>query len=100
MDFGEHPKDAIRREIKEELGVDVDVDRLYDISTHVYSDPKGQRHVVLLFYICRIIKGSPSPIECAEIGLASRRELDALPFVEGDRGTVRMLNADDGIWLS
>lgn len=100
VDFGEHPKDAIRREIREELGVEVDVDRLYDISTHVYSDPRGKRHVVLLFYVCRIVTGSPSTMDCAEIGFASRDELDALPFVEGDKGTVRALIADDGIWLS
>jgi 8-oxo-dGTP diphosphatase len=100
LEFGEHPKDAIRREIKEELGVEVSVDRLYDISTHVYSDPRGQRHVLLLFYVCRIVTGSPIPLDCAEIGYATREELDALPFVEGDKGTVSTLIADDGIWLS
>jgi len=100
VDFGEHPADAIKREIKEELGVDISVDRLYDISNHVYSDEKGQRHVILMFYLCRIISGAPSPLDCAEIGMMSRDDMSTLTVVEGDRGSVRTLIGDEGIWLS
>jgi 8-oxo-dGTP diphosphatase len=100
VDFGEHPEDTIRREIAEELGVGVTVERLYNVSTHIYSDGRGRRHVILLFYLCRIASGDPMAIDCAEVRYVSREEMGALTFVQGDVSVVRTALSDDGLWIS
>jgi 8-oxo-dGTP diphosphatase len=100
VDFGEHPESTIVREIGEETGMTVGVERLYHVSTHVYSDNRGQRHVILLFYLCRIVSGEPSARDCAEVRYVSRDGMGALAFVEGDASVVRSVLADDAIWVS
>lgn len=50
---GEEPRQAVRREIDEELGVEVEVGRPYEISQYHYESGT----VLLLFFLCRINKG-------------------------------------------
>lgn len=58
---GESPEAAARREIAEELGVDLDVRDLHPVS--FASDPP---HIVLL-YICREWRGEPRCLDAEEI---------------------------------
>jgi len=100
VDFGEDPARCMVREIEEELGVLIDVEDIYDVRSHVYSDGKGTRHVILLFYLCRIISGTPACLDCAEIRFSARPDLSSLTFVEGDLGVLPKIIADDSIWTS
>ena len=95
VDFGEHPEDTIEREIREELGMEVEVLRLHRVDTCVYSVPGRNRHVVILFYICRIMSGDPRPLDCQELKWIERRELKDHVFVRGDLAFIEELMSDD-----
>ena len=52
IDFGETPEECLAREIREELGCGVRVERLLSVETEVYD---GRRHILLLTYFCTLL---------------------------------------------
>ncbi|GAB4433166.1 MAG: A/G-specific adenine glycosylase [Cyanobacteria bacterium J069] len=73
---GETVEDCIRREIQEELGIEIEVgDRLITID-HAYTHFR----VTLNVYHCRYLSGDPQPIECDEVRWVTVAELDQFPF--------------------
>jgi len=77
---GETVEACLRREMLEEIGLEVEVGSLWRALTHVYPD----RRVSIYFHLCTVVRGEPTPIECDEIRWVLPHELTALPFVEGD----------------
>lgn len=77
---GETLEECLRREMLEEIALDVEVGPLWRALTHVYAD----RRVSIYFHLCTIRSGEPRPIECAEIRWVHPDVLTELPFVEGD----------------
>ncbi len=79
---GESEAAALRREILEELGCEVDVGRLLVRHRHRYPDLE----VELLFYACELPPGSdPLPLGCAALEWAEGGSLPARDFCEADR---------------
>jgi 8-oxo-dGTP diphosphatase len=77
VEFGEKLAEALRREIAEEFGIQIEVGELLDVSDHIL--PEEGQHWVSPTFICRIITGSPviqEPEKCSEIGWF---DLSALP---------------------
>ena len=69
VELGERLVDALRREIREEYGVEIEVGEQLDVVDHILSD-EGQ-HWVSPTFICRIASGEPvirEPEKCSEIG--------------------------------
>jgi 8-oxo-dGTP diphosphatase len=61
---GEAPEAALRREIAEELAVDVEVGRIWDVMFHAYPD----YDVYMLVYRCGILgDAAPRPVEVADL---------------------------------
>jgi 8-oxo-dGTP diphosphatase len=77
---GETVEACLRREMLEEIGLEVEVGPLWRALTHVYPD----RRVSIYFYLCAARAGTPVAIECDEIRWVLPAELASLPFVEGD----------------
>jgi len=50
VEVGESPEDALRRELREELGLAVGQPRLFGAHSHTYDLPDGPVHYVLLAY--------------------------------------------------
>lgn len=50
IEAGESPKEALKREIREELGIEVKVEELIDIVSHVYILPTQKLHILLIGY--------------------------------------------------
>jgi mutator protein MutT len=73
-------EECLRREMQEEIGIDVEVGPLWRALTHVYPD----RTVSLYFHLCRARSGTPRPIECSEVRWVDPSDLQGLHFVEGD----------------
>ena len=79
-EFGETLEDCLRREVKEELGVEIS-EPLPFHALH-YQYPK--KVVELYFYTCSIIQGIPQALECAEIAWVYKHELISYEFPPAD----------------
>jgi 8-oxo-dGTP diphosphatase len=69
VEFGEKLADALKREMREEYGIEITVGELLDVSDHILPD-EGQ-HWVSPTYLCRIVSGTPAILEpgkCSQIG--------------------------------
>ena len=69
VEFGETMADALRREMREEFGIEIIVGKLLDVVDHILKE-EGQ-HWVSPTYLCTIAAGEPhimEPGKCAEIG--------------------------------
>lgn len=96
---GEHPQDCIRREILEEIGVDIEVLNLDGADSFVYEtgtngealDPKV--HVVILMYRAKLLT-DPSLIvlsDVAAIRWVSRNEKPDAKFAPADEAAANRL---------
>lgn len=61
IDMMESAEDAIMREVKEELGVDVKVKMLLGFTSHIIKEEN--EHWVAPAYLVRIVEGSPENLE-------------------------------------
>ena len=84
LEAGESPEEALARELKEELDIEVRVERVCDVVYHRYPD----RDVLLLFYTCRVVGGTPRPLDCAAVEWVSPARLGEYDFAEADRAFV------------
>jgi mutator protein MutT len=80
---------ALKREIREELGTEVDVGELIYQTRHVYSE----RTVELYFYRCSI-NGDPQPLLGQEMRWVRRHELKSLGFPPADAELIERLAAE------
>ena len=80
IEDGEDPRRALQRELREELGIEVKVEKIWDVVFHVYPEYP----VLLLFYLCRIEKGVPRPIGCRALRWVDGRELPKIPLLPAD----------------
>ncbi len=81
VEFGETFLQAIRREIREEHGIDIEILELLGICDHIIPDE--HQHWVSPTYICRITRGEPvilEPHKCAAIGWFTLPEAEKLPL--------------------
>ncbi len=84
VEEGEDPRDALRRELAEELGLDVVVGDVLDVTFHHYED--ADRTVLLLFFLVSRTPGSPGPqpLDVAAIEWAGPESLDPARFPAAD----------------
>jgi mutator protein MutT len=69
VEFGETLAQALRREINEEYGFQIDVVRLLDVVDHIL--PEEGQHWISPTYLCRYRSGTPiirEPHKCESIG--------------------------------
>jgi 8-oxo-dGTP diphosphatase len=79
---GEDPRDALVRELAEELGIRATAHEILDVTFHRYPE----RAVLLLFYRARRRPGSPAPsaVDTAGFRWALAHELDESAFPPAD----------------
>jgi 8-oxo-dGTP diphosphatase len=82
VERGETPAAALIRELKEELGVEVDAKNL--IPCTFASEALGQRDLLLLLYTCRIWRGEPQALESPEIIWVMPGEMHKFPMPPAD----------------
>jgi 8-oxo-dGTP diphosphatase len=69
VEFGETLAQALRREMYEEFGIEIEVGELIDLVDHIL--PEEGQHWVSPTYLCNIVRGTPiiqEPEKCSEIG--------------------------------
>jgi len=88
IEEGEQPRDALRRELDEELGIDADVGDEVARIRHKY---KNGGAVELRFYAVREFRGKLENRIFKDVKWAGRTELPKYDFLEADLGLVKEL---------
>ncbi len=93
VETGEDPRDALARELREELGVEVTVGDIVEVTFHPY--PEADKAVLLLFYEVTRREGSPEPraIDVADVRWAQARDLDPSLFPPADVAVLAKIRA-------
>ena len=67
LETGELIEDAVRREVREETGLEVELVYRFDIFERIMRDDRGRAeyHFVLVDYVCKIIGGAMRPADDA-----------------------------------
>lgn len=95
VEAGERPEDALRRELREELGVEVGGISPLTFSFFEYPE----RTVLLLFYETETVQGStPRPLAAAELKLITLAELIDLTWPPANAPLVRHLQTSRRSW--
>src|ERR1017187_6144074 len=82
------------REIREELGVEISVGKLFESVTHAYPE----KSVRLKFFVCRLERGEPQPLGCAAFKWISAAELDNYQFPAADAQLLQKLLNCPELW--
>ncbi len=82
-------QECVRREIREELGIDVEVGELFLTVKHAYTHFRITLHV----FHCRHKSGRPKAIEVADFAWVTLDELEAYPFPVTDQQIIAALCA-------
>ena len=82
---GEEPREALRRELKEELEVEVEPGMIFDAAFYSYPEYP----ILLLVYHGRIKSGSLKPVACHDLRWVNLRELEKLAMPPADE-SIRM----------
>jgi len=91
IERGETVEECIKREILEELAIEIEVgDRLISID-HAYSHFR----VTLTVHHCRYLTGIPQPLECDEIRWVTLDEIDQFPFPKANSQIIAALRQAD-----
>lgn len=84
---GESPKEALRREIREELATDIEVGELF--TTVEYDYPKF--HLTMHCYMCRVVSGKLELLEHVAAKWLSKEELNTVKWLPADLNLIEML---------
>lgn len=86
VEFGEHPWDALRRELREERSLRIDRGSLFGVYSHVYEVGGERVHYLLIAYRVRVARDRLKDSDDARWIAAS--ELRGLPVVPGSKPIV------------
>jgi len=89
IEAGETPEAALARELAEELGVHVRPEALSAVT--FASADIGERHLVMLVYLCREWTGTPQPLHATALRWCRLDELAMLPMPPADVPLIPLL---------
>ena len=82
LEEGETLTECLKREIDEELGIDVDVG---DEVKSIRASSRGGKELLIHFYACKITAGKPLALGCREFSWLAPNDLVRLPFASADK---------------
>ncbi|MBW4626801.1 MAG: 8-oxo-dGTP diphosphatase MutT [Brasilonema octagenarum HA4186-MV1] len=89
VEAGESIEECIKREISEELAIEIEVGEHLITIDHTYTHLR----VTLIVHHCRYVSGVPQPIECEEIRWVSLDELESYTFPEANSQIIAVLQS-------
>jgi mutator protein MutT len=87
---------CLARELREELGIEVEVGERIDVIAHEYPEKK----VLLEFFRCRWLANEPQPLGCPAFAWVTREDLDRYQFPAADSQLIERLRSSPSIWQS
>lgn len=88
---GERPETALVRELREELGIDTDPAELAPAC--FASESLGDKHLLLLVFVCRKWRGIARPLHAVELRWLRPTALYELEMPPADRPLIGLLEA-------
>ena len=92
---GETFEECLFRELREELGVDVEVGELVGSISHEYPE----RKVLIKFFRCNIILGEPKSLDCQDLKWVEADELANFEFPPADTQLLQRLRNETKWWV-
>ncbi len=80
IERGESPEAALKRELEEELDIEVAVGEIYAVG----HDCRPDCEVILLTYKCELVSGQPRSVDVESFKFASVDEIATLPLTKPD----------------
>lgn len=91
---GETMEQCIARELREEMGVELEVGRHLTTVNHAYSHFTIELHA----HFARIVSGEVRHIDCAGHAWVEKDGFDAYPFSKADLEIIRAIRGLEGGW--
>ena len=86
----ERPEEALVRELKEELGIETDTACLAPAT--FASAPLGDRHLLLLLYVCRKWRGTPRALDASALQWVKPQQMFSLDMPPADKPLIGILD--------
>ncbi len=94
LEPGESAAEGLRRELREELGIDAQVGERLGLVEHRYPE----RNVRLEFFRCTLLRGEPQPLGCQATAWVTAAELERFAFPAADAQLLTQLRASPALW--
>lgn len=91
VETGERPEAALIRELAEELGIETDAACVAPAT--FASATLGEKHLLLLLYICRKWRGQPQPLDASALQWVRPHQMFALDMPPADKPLIGLLDA-------
>lgn len=91
---GETFEECLHRELREELGIEVEIGALVEELTHAYPE----KTVRLKFFHCRWRTHEPQPLGCPAFAWITREELGGYSFPAADARLLGKLRLSPALW--
>ena len=85
----ETPEQGLRRELREELGVEITRPVPFRVIRHAYPEKTVELH----FFSCGIASGEPQPLGCDDLRWVTPDEMSGFDFPPADRPLLDALRA-------
>jgi len=89
-------EECLVRELREELGIEVEVGEVLESITHSYPE----KTVLLKFFRCRWKQNEPRAIDCHDLKWVTAVELWNYEFPAADARLLEMLRSSPELWRS
>ena len=93
---GETFEACLARELREELGIEVEVGELIESLTHAYPE----KTVVLKFFRCRWLRHEPQALGCPAFKWIDAAALKTHSFPAADARLLEKLERDRQLWIA
>jgi 8-oxo-dGTP diphosphatase len=91
VEEGELPEPALVRELREELGIEI---AAADLAPACFASAAvGERHMILLLYLCRRWRGAPRPLDASALLWARPDEMRRLAMPPADAPLIDLIEA-------
>tara|TARA_B100000676_G_C17993753_1_gene796497 strand:- start:541 stop:969 length:429 start_codon:yes stop_codon:yes gene_type:complete len=94
LEPGESFNEALARELREELGIEVEPGEVVESISHDYPD----KSVHLEFIRCDWLANEPEPHDCHDLAWVTRSGLDDYEFPAADARLLKMLKSESFSW--